>query len=86
MTNEHTYAKKQAQQSQEQAHYNLRQNFLMNEIFYEAAKCSDIDVLQLFNFDQSTTQNRHQKVFNRGALRFCGGLDILKIDKNSTDL
>jgi len=38
-------------------------------------------------------QNRRQKVFNRGALRFCGGdlalcggLDILKIDKNSTDL
>jgi len=33
-------------------------------------------------------QNRRQKVFNRGALRFCGGvwvcaggLDALKIDK-----
>jgi len=37
-------------------------------------------------------QNRRQKVFNRKALRFCGvfafvrGLDILKIDKISTDL
>jgi len=37
-------------------------------------------------------QNRHQKVFNRGALRFCGGLFgfvrgglTSKIDKNSTD-
>jgi len=38
-------------------------------------------------------QNRRQKVFNRGALRFCGvlrvcaeGLDTPKIDKISTDL
>jgi len=38
-------------------------------------------------------QNCRQKVFNRGALRFCGEalglcgvLDILKIDKNSTDI
>jgi len=38
-------------------------------------------------------QNRRQKVFNRGALRFCGvvlrlcgGLDILKENKNSTDV
>jgi len=42
---------------------------------------------------QYSIQNRHQKVFNRGVLRLCGGicvcagrLDILKIDKNSTDL
>jgi len=41
----------------------------------------------------SSTQNRRQKVFNRGALHFCGGLwvcagglDTLKIDKISTDL
>jgi len=41
-----------------------------------------------------TSQNRRQEVFNWGALRFCGrdlrscggGLDILKFDKNSTDL
>jgi len=40
-----------------------------------------------------SAQNRRQKVFNRGALRFCGGdlglcvgLDILKIDEHSTDL
>ena len=38
------------------------------------------------------TQNRRQKVFNRGTLRFCGGLWVCpggawhrKIDKNSTD-
>jgi len=31
-------------------------------------------------------QNRRQKVFNWGALGFCGGLDILKIDKISTNL
>jgi len=38
-------------------------------------------------------QNRRQEIFNMGALRFCGGLyvcagglDVLKIDKNSTDL
>ena len=38
-------------------------------------------------------QNRRQEVFNREALRFCGGaldlcgvLDILKIDKTYTDL
>jgi len=32
-------------------------------------------------------QNRRQKVFNKGALHLCGGgLDILKIDKNSTNL
>jgi len=43
-------------------------------------------------FDQYN-QNRRQKVFNRGALRFCwglwacaGGLDTLKIGKISTDL
>jgi len=43
--------------------------------------------------DELHKQNRCQKVFNRGALRFCGralhlcgGLDILKIDKNYTDL
>jgi len=37
--------------------------------------------------ESSTFQNRRQKVFNRGALHLCGGgLDILKIDKNSTDL
>ena len=33
-----------------------------------------------------TTQNRRQKVFNRGALGLCGGLHTLKIDKISTDL
>jgi len=45
----------------------------------------------LFSFYQR--QYRRQKLFNRGALRFCGGgwvcaggLDILKIDKNATDL
>jgi len=39
------------------------------------------------------TPQRRQKVFNRGALRFCGRLwacagrlDTLKIDKNSTDI
>ena len=32
------------------------------------------------------SQNRRQKVFNRGSLCLCGGLDILKIDNNSTDL
>jgi len=43
--------------------------------------------------DLMLKQNRRQKVFNRGVLRFCcgalglcGGLDILKINKNSTDL
>jgi len=30
-------------------------------------------------------QNRRQKVFNRGALSFCGGTWHSKIDKNSTD-
>jgi len=30
------------------------------------------------------TQNCRWKVFNRGALRLYGGLDILKIVKNST--
>ena len=30
-------------------------------------------------------QNRRQKVFNRGALSFYGGSDILNIDNNSTD-
>jgi len=41
----------------------------------------------------TTTQNRRQKVFNRGLcvsagrLWVCsGGLDTLKIDKNSTDI
>ena len=40
----------------------------------------------------SLCQNRRQKVFNWGALRLCWGftfvrgLDILKIDKNSTNL
>jgi len=28
----------------------------------------------------NASQNRHQKVFNRGALRLCEGVDILKID------
>ena len=31
----------------------------------------------------SPHQNRLQKIFNRGALRLCRGLDILKFDKNS---
>ena len=31
-------------------------------------------------------QNRRQKVFNRGSLRLCRGLDILKFDKICTDL
>jgi len=31
-------------------------------------------------------QNRHQKVFNRGLYHCAVGLDILKFDKNSTDL
>jgi len=31
-------------------------------------------------------QNRRQKVFNRGLCVCAGGLDILEIDKNSTDL
>ena len=36
--------------------------------------------------DLNVLQSRSQKVFNRG-LYFCsGGLDILKFDKNSTDL
>jgi len=30
---------------------------------------------------QRRTQNRRQKVFNRGALRVCGGLDIIKLIK-----
>jgi len=37
----------------------------------------------------ATSQNRRQKIFNRGDLRFCGGLwvyagvlDILKMEKN----
>jgi len=34
----------------------------------------------------ASQQNRRQKVFNRGVLRFSGGLNILKIDKNATDL
>jgi len=34
--------------------------------------------------NKQQTQNRGQKVFRRGALRLCGGLDILKIDKNSS--
>jgi len=34
--------------------------------------------------NKQQTQNCRWKVFNRGALRLCGGLDILKIDKNST--
>jgi len=29
------------------------------------------------------TQNSRQKIFNRGALRLCRGLDTLKFDKNS---
>jgi len=29
---------------------------------------------QEFCFRNSSLQNRRQKVFNRGALRFCGGL------------
>ena len=39
--------------------------------------------LQLILF---ANQNRRQKVFNRGLCVSTGGLDILKIDKNSTDL
>jgi len=31
-------------------------------------------------------QNRHQKVFNRGLYVCSEGLDILKFEKNSTDL
>jgi len=31
---------------------------------------------------RTVAQNRRQKVFNRGDLRFCGRLDTLKIDKN----
>jgi len=31
-------------------------------------------------------QNRRQKVFTRGFYSCAGGLDILKFDKNSTDL
>ena len=31
-------------------------------------------------------QNRSQKIFNRETLRLCRGLDIVKFDKNSTDL
>jgi len=41
----------------------------------------------------SSLQNRRQKVFNKGALRYfggiwvcAGGLDILKTGENSTDL
>jgi len=33
-----------------------------------------------------TRQNRHQKIFNSGALRLCRGFDILKFDKNSVYL
>jgi len=36
--------------------------------------------------NQCIGQNRHKKVFNSGALLLCGELDILKIDKNATDL
>ena len=32
---------------------------------------------------KTLAQNRHQKIFNRGALRLCRGLDILQFDKNS---
>ena len=44
-------------------------------------------------YSSDHAQNHRLKVFNRGALRFCrgalhlcGGLDILKINKNYTDL
>jgi len=32
------------------------------------------------------SQNRRQKFFNKGALRLCRGVAILKFDKNSSDL
>ena len=42
---------------------------------------------------KTETQNRRQKVVNKGALHFCKGLwicavglDTVKIDKNSTDV
>jgi len=52
-------------------------------------------VLQQAMQCNNSDQNSRQKVFNRGTwmlrfceetLRLCGGLDMLKIDQNSTDL
>jgi len=31
---------------------------------------------------QVADQNRRQNIFSRGAMRFCRGLDTLKIDEN----
>jgi len=42
--------------------------------------------MKIFCGQVTTQQNRRQKVFSRGALGCAGGLDTLKIDKNSTDL
>ena len=40
----------------------------------------------LIAFDYSSIQNCRRKVFNRGLYVCAGGLAILKINKNSTDL
>jgi len=46
---------------------------------WTAHRCNNLE------FRISLMQNRRQKAFNKGALRFCRGLVNVKIDKNSTD-
>jgi len=62
--------------------------FLLSELFnmcivhgYVPNSCLNTTIVPICKNKNGNMQNRRQKVFNRGVLQFCGGLDIIKLTK-----